>query len=202
MFAFSPKKTQQVAEIVASEEEKMSSETEMVRRYANEAEKDLNDVIPLLATAREALSAMNKSDISEIRVFVNPPFLVMTVMSAVNICLNEKADWATAKTVLGDPSFINRLVNYDVEAFTEKTYAKLRHFSKNPDFTPEVVSKVSRACKSLCSWVLAVQKFYEVREILAPQYRSIGSHCFGLFPFHSSFSAENLIIIRNVYRLV
>lgn len=105
--------------------------------------------------------------------FVNPPFLVMTVMSAVNICLNEKADWATAKTVLGDPSFINRLINYDVESFTEKTYAKLKHFSKNPDFAPDVVAKVSRACKSLCSWVLAVQKFYEVYRQVKPKKNKV-----------------------------
>lgn len=57
----------EVASIVQAEEEKMSNETEMVRTYAQEAERDLNDVIPLLATAREALSAMNKADISEIR---------------------------------------------------------------------------------------------------------------------------------------
>jgi len=57
----------EVAAIVAAEEEKMSRETEMVRAYAREAEKDLDDVIPILANAREALSAMNKADISEIR---------------------------------------------------------------------------------------------------------------------------------------
>jgi len=57
----------EVASIVAAEEEKMSRETEMVRQYAREAEKDLDDVIPILANAREALSAMNKADISEIR---------------------------------------------------------------------------------------------------------------------------------------
>ncbi len=107
------------------------------------------------------------------RVFVNPPFLVMTVMSAVNICLSEKADWATAKTVLGDPSFINRLINYDVESFNEKTYAKLKQYSKNPDFVPDTVSKVSRACKSLCSWVLAVQKFYEVYRQVKPKKNKV-----------------------------
>ena len=159
----------EVAAIVSAEEEKMSKETEMVRKYAQEAEKDLDDVIPILAHAREALSAMNKADISEIRVFVNPPFLVMTVMSAVNICLNTKADWATAKMVLADPGFINTLMKYDVESFTEKTYAKLKQYTKNPDFKPDIVSKVSRACKSLCSWVLAVQKFYEVYRQVKPK---------------------------------
>ncbi len=97
----------------------------------------------------------------------------MTVMSAVCVCLNEKPDWSTAKTVLGDPVFINRLINYDVESFTERTYAKLKQYSKNPDFKPDIVSKVSRACKSLCSWVLAVQKFYEVYRQVRPKKNKV-----------------------------
>lgn len=57
----------EVRAIVQKEEEKMRTETELVRQYATEAEKDLADVIPLLSAARESLSALNKADISEIR---------------------------------------------------------------------------------------------------------------------------------------
>ena len=57
----------EVRAIVQKEEEKMRTETELVRQYATEAEKDLADVIPLLSAARESLSALNKADVSEIR---------------------------------------------------------------------------------------------------------------------------------------
>ena len=57
----------EVRAIVLDEEEKMRNETDLVTRYAQEAEKDLADVIPLLASARESLNALNKADISEIR---------------------------------------------------------------------------------------------------------------------------------------
>jgi hypothetical protein len=57
----------QVRSIVLIEEEKMLMDTELVRQYAKEAEKDLADVIPALAGARESLNALNKADISEIR---------------------------------------------------------------------------------------------------------------------------------------
>jgi dynein heavy chain len=57
----------EVRYIVAKEEEKMRIETEQVSKYAQEAEKDLADVIPLLAAARESLNALNKADVSEIR---------------------------------------------------------------------------------------------------------------------------------------
>lgn len=57
----------EVRAIVSREEEKMRSETEMVQKYAQEAEKDLSDVVPILAAAQESLYTLKKADISEIR---------------------------------------------------------------------------------------------------------------------------------------
>ena len=61
------KAVNEVASIVSVEEEKMRLQTEMVANYALEAEKDLAEVIPILALAKESLNALNKADISEIR---------------------------------------------------------------------------------------------------------------------------------------
>jgi dynein heavy chain len=65
----------EVRAIVSKEEEKMRYETELVRQYAQEAENDLANVVPLLGAAKESLNALKKSDISEIRVYNSPPFL-------------------------------------------------------------------------------------------------------------------------------
>ena len=42
------KAVNEVAAIVSAEEEKMRIETEMVRNYAQAAEKDLDDVVPVV----------------------------------------------------------------------------------------------------------------------------------------------------------
>jgi uncharacterized protein involved in tolerance to divalent cations len=159
----------EVQSIVMDEEEKMRSETELVRKYAQEAEKDLADVIPILKAAKESLYNINKSDISEIKAYTNPPFLVMTVMSAVCVILGKKPDWNTAKQLLADSSFITKLINYDAEAVTDKMYVKFKNFSKNPDFKPDVVGKVSKAAESLCAWVKAIEKFHEVHRTVKPK---------------------------------
>lgn len=65
------KAVNEVASIVSLEEEKMRQQTEMVAKYAQDAEKDLAGVIPILALARESLNALNKADISEIRLYFN-----------------------------------------------------------------------------------------------------------------------------------
>jgi hypothetical protein len=57
----------EVKAIVAKDEEKMRHETELVGKYAMEAEKDLAAVNPLLEAAKESLNALDKADISEIR---------------------------------------------------------------------------------------------------------------------------------------
>ena len=57
--------------------------------------------------------------------YIKPPELVVTVMAAVCILLQEKADWATAKQVLGDPQFLKRLKSYDQNLKTVPE--KVRH---------------------------------------------------------------------------
>jgi dynein heavy chain, axonemal len=93
----------------------------------------------------------------------------MTVMCAVCVILNKKADWITAKQLLADSNFILKLVNFNAENLTDNVYLKLKQYSKNPDFKPIVVGRVSKACESLCSWVVAVEKFYEVHRSVKPK---------------------------------
>ena len=90
-------------------------------------------------------------------------------MSAVCVILGKKPDWDTAKKLLADPEFINKLINFNKEMLTEKTYNKIKQFSKHPDFSPEIVGTVSTACKSLCSWVIALQTYHEVYRTVKPK---------------------------------
>ena len=103
--------------------------------------------------------------ISVIRVYARPPELVTMVMAAVCTLLRVKPDWMTAKQVLGEANFIKQLINYDKNSVPEKVFQKLRKYSKHPDFKPEVVGKVSHACKSMCEWVLALEHYHEVYKV-------------------------------------
>lgn len=57
---------------------------------AEDAQKDLDEAIPALEAANKALDSLDKSDISELRVFTKPPQLVQTVMEAVCLMLGQK----------------------------------------------------------------------------------------------------------------
>uniref|UniRef100_A0A8C5PZV6 AAA+ ATPase domain-containing protein n=1 Tax=Leptobrachium leishanense TaxID=445787 RepID=A0A8C5PZV6_9ANUR len=164
---------EQVRAIVKQEEEVMAEETKIVEKYAENAFQELSDVLPALQQAVAALDSLEKSDISEVRVYTHPPFLVLTVMNAVCVLLQKKPDWATAKLLLGDPGFLKRLVTLDKDSIPDKVFVKLRQYSQTPEFNSKVVGSVSNACRSLCQWVLALEHYHQVRKTVEPKEKRL-----------------------------
>lgn len=46
---------------------------------------------------------------------------------------------------------------------------KLKKYIDNPKFTPEIVEKVSKAAKSLCMWVKAIELYARVFRTVEPK---------------------------------
>ncbi|XP_067125111.1 dynein axonemal heavy chain 6 isoform X2 [Centruroides vittatus] len=134
-----------------------------------DAQKDLKEALPQLTLAIMALDAVDKNDIAEIRVFSSPPEMVQTVMEAVCILLNRKPDWATAKAMLGESTFLRRLRNYNKDNISEEILEKLKKYIENPKFVPPTVAKTSKACKSICMWVKAIYSYAHVYKAVQPK---------------------------------
>ena len=66
------------------------AKAEETQAIADDAQRDLDEAIPVLEAAIKALDALDKSDISEIKVFSKPPEMVQTVMESVCILLGQK----------------------------------------------------------------------------------------------------------------
>ncbi|CAH8871669.1 unnamed protein product [Trichobilharzia szidati] len=140
---------------------------------ADDAQRDLDEAIPALEAANKALDSLDKNDISEIRVFTKPPQLVQTVMEAVCVMLGQKGDWATAKVVLGDSNFLRKLVEFPKDEITDGQLKKLKKYIDNPEFTPEIVEKTSKACKSMCMWVRALNLYAHVFRTVEPKRKRL-----------------------------
>ncbi|XP_063958044.1 dynein axonemal heavy chain 6-like isoform X2 [Lytechinus pictus] len=163
----------QVRAIVEHEESIMKREAQIVEDYANQAQQDLQSVIPALQEAIDALDSLDKSDISEIRVYTKPPDLVNQVFAAVCVLFKQKPDWSTAKHLLADQGFLKKLVNFDKNNVPDKISRQVKKYTSLPDFIPEKVGQVSSACKSICQWVLALEHYVEVTKMVKPKQKRV-----------------------------
>lgn len=159
-----------VRSVVVEEEAVINDQTVKIQALTDEAQADLDQALPALAAAIQALNSLNKNDVSEIKSFAKPPELVKTVMEAVCILLEQKdISWATAKVLLGDPSFTNTLIELNKDQISDVTLKKLKKYIDNPAFEPNNVAKVSVAAKSLCMWVRAIHVYCLVAKAVEPK---------------------------------
>uniref|UniRef100_A0A670K2Q2 Dynein axonemal heavy chain 6 n=1 Tax=Podarcis muralis TaxID=64176 RepID=A0A670K2Q2_PODMU len=170
---------QENADQVQKDEAVAKVKAEETQAIADDAQRDLDEALPALDAANKALDSLDKADISEIRVFTKPPDLVMTVMEAICILLNsdttKQPDWATAKQLLGDSTFLRRLLEYDKENIGRQVLLKLQKYINNPDFVPEKVEKVSKACKSMCMWVRAMDLYSRIVKVVEPKRQKLNA---------------------------
>jgi len=105
--------------------------------------------------------------------FKKPPELVVTVLEAVCILLGEKTDWNSAKKVMGDMKFIDRLKGFDKDSIDPKIIKKLGKYIKMDKFMPSEVKSVSLAATSLCMWVRAIFKYDAVAKNIEPKRNAL-----------------------------
>ena len=160
-------KVKKVVSAEAAEVDKSTAETQAIK---DNAQKDLDEALPALEGATKALNALNKGDITEIKGFKNPPPLVGMTMEVVCILLQQKADWDSAKKVLSDINFINKLIDYDKDNIPEKVLKQIKKYIEDPVFTPEAVAKQSNAAKSLCMmWCRAMNTYSKIAKVVEPK---------------------------------
>lgn len=168
-------KADEVRKVVQEDEALAKVKAEDTQAIADDAQRDLDEALPALEGANQALNSLDKGDIAEIKVFTKPPDLVMTVMEAVCILLNCKPDWPSAKQLLGDSNFLRRLMDYDKDNIKPQILLKLQKYINNPDFIPEKVEKVSKACRSMCMWVRAMDLYSRVLKEVGPKREKLAT---------------------------
>jgi len=174
------KKATEDRKIADEKEEVVSKEAAIVNQQADEAQvivddvqADLNQVQPELDAAKASLAKLDKNKITEIKSFPSPPDAVVMVMEAVMIVFNEKTEWNHVKKVISDPkAFVESMKSYDVKSLDQKRLKTLRNkFINRKDFNPTEVEKVSVAAKSMCEWVLALDKYSYVLTRVGPKQK-------------------------------
>ena len=74
--------------IVLEDEAVAKVKAEETQAIADDAQRDLDEAMPVLNKANKALDALDKADITEIKNFIKPPEAVQTVLETVRLCLS------------------------------------------------------------------------------------------------------------------
>ncbi|XP_055888364.1 dynein axonemal heavy chain 1-like isoform X4 [Biomphalaria glabrata] len=169
---------------VQAEEKAASIKASETEAIAADAQKDLAEALPALESALTSLKNINKSDITEVRALQRPPPGVKLVMEAVCIMKQiapkkiagekpgTKVDdyWEVGKAQLQEPAkFMDSLFQYDKDNIPNEVIKKITPYINDPNFTPNAILKVSRACMAICQWVHAMFKYHFVAITVAPK---------------------------------
>jgi len=167
--AIDKKEADKVRNIAMKDEaiaQQVAAEVEAIKE---ECQADLDSAMPAYEDAVKALDSLDKKSIQEVKSFAQPPPLVAFTLEAVCILLGVKPDWATAKKILNDINFLQKLIDYDKDNIDPKKIRKLGKYVKEPDFNAEKMKSVSTAACSLCMWVQAMVIYDSVVRNIAPK---------------------------------
>jgi dynein heavy chain, axonemal len=86
--------------------------------------------------------------------------MIMTLMNAVCCLFEKKEDWNEAKKLMGQMTFLNDLIEYEVDDHPEKIFLKLRKvYLADETFTEENIKGVSEDAAYIYKWVIATDKY-------------------------------------------
>ena len=102
--------------------------------------------MPSLDAAMQAINTIEKTELMELRAMKTPPEIAVQTMEAISILLGLKPDWSTAKSLLGDPSFLQTLSDFDkvsdfscfLEAFLYFSTFAGQHFGSHKQEDSEI----------------------------------------------------------------
>ncbi|GIQ83503.1 dynein heavy chain, partial [Kipferlia bialata] len=171
--------------IVEVEEAAASTKAQECQAIAEDAERDLAEALPALASAVASLKQLNVTDLTEMARYISPPLAVKQVLEAVCVMFQIKAKrvedkdrpgkhvedyWEPARKMLGDPrGLLNNLFKYDKDHIKESIITKIQKYINDPEFKPEIIAKKSVAATSLCMWVRAMNLYHHVAKNVEPK---------------------------------
>eukprot|EP00966_Prymnesium_polylepis_P257875 5956968-Prymnesium_polylepis.2 len=77
--------------------------------------------------------------------------------------------WGPSKTMMSDAHFLQSLFEYDKDNIPASVIEKVKPHLGDPNFSPDVVAKSSKAAMGLCKWVRALVLYYDVSRVVGPK---------------------------------
>jgi dynein heavy chain, axonemal len=140
-----------------------------VQKIQDECKKILDQAMPQFNAAMKSLDTLKAGDISEIKMYQTPHVDIKMVFDAVCLLQGVKQDWKTAQQLMNNPgAFVSGLKSYDKDNIKDSILKKLKKFTNNERFDPELIKGKSVAAMSVAMWVKAMDVYSDVLKIVTP----------------------------------
>lgn len=140
-----------------------------------DCEAELAKAMPIYRSALSALDTLDKKDIVEMKSYAKPAEDIVLVVSAVCLLLDKPESWDEGKKLMNQPdNFIQSLKTFNKDNIKDSKLKKLKKYTQDPRFLPELIKRKSLAGESLCLWARAIDNYSEVLKIIKPKQESLG----------------------------
>lgn len=207
-------KTNELIEIVGKEsldaekeQNAAAVQEEETIKYANAANaekqaanKELEEAIPAMKAAEEAVACLDKKSIQELKSLANPPAQVLDVAKAVLILRGEKKNhaWGNAQKMMGNPpQFIEMIQKYDGNNIEQWILDALQPILKQDYFTFEIMKSKSQAGAFLCKWVINIVTYNSIYKKVKPLMETAEAA-----EALANSKADELAIVKEKVRLI
>eukprot|EP00931_Biecheleriopsis_adriatica_P003888 TRINITY_DN10563_c0_g2_i1.p1 TRINITY_DN10563_c0_g2~~TRINITY_DN10563_c0_g2_i1.p1 ORF type:complete len:2985 (-),score=661.93 TRINITY_DN10563_c0_g2_i1:306-8801(-) len=137
-----------------------------------DADKELEEALPAMERAREAVDCLDKSSIQELKAFQKPPSECVDVVAATGFLLkNEKRklDWKGCQKMMANPpQFLEDVKNFNANVIPEQTLANTETLIAKPFFTYDKMLSKSYAAACLTNWVVNIVTYHKIYTKVAP----------------------------------
>ena len=77
------------------------------------------------------------------------------------------------KALLSEMGFLQKLQGFDKDNISAKKIDRIQQYLKHPNFTKEHLKGINQVAASLCSWALAMDKYYRVNLVVVPKKEAL-----------------------------
>lgn len=166
-------------EFVKKDELTVSDQMAQANDLSEHCKNIMEDVLPQMKEAEEALSTLTPADLASVRTMKNPPLPVKIVMETICILRDIKPEkatptiedfWSLSKKLLNDPKYVEYLLTLDKDMIPDNISEKLQEkVASNDAFDVEKIKLISVACELLCKWVIAIRNYDRAAKIALPK---------------------------------
>lgn len=173
---------------------RFGEKAERLKLIADDAQRDLDEVLPALDATVNCLNTLNKVDFDAMSSAAKPFILnyacprhaklhsgvrlTMEVVCHMFKLHHETRDdldnpgkkiYLFPQCLLDDQDTVQRLLDFDKDNIPDSVIDKIEPYMGREDFTPEAIAKTSKACAAICRWCHVMYKYHTIARRIEPK---------------------------------